>query len=511
MSAENVPAKLDQIEAIISSIRTDLAPPPITSIRLTPDRANELDAVLRSARNGSEIVLATGTYPVNAQLPATTRGLTIRSEVDYLALPRTAGGWIDGPAVAGHLARLVPKDPAYPIVTALNNAADHRLLALEIGPNFDMPDRSLMWLGDPTTVTALSQCPTNIDVDLCYVHGDPVRGGHQGMLLGAIGSKITRCYVGGFLEIGRDSQAISTYNGPGPYLMQACFLESSGENFLCGGADSKIPDLIPTDITLDGVHCFKPLAWKANKGSVKNLLEFKLGRKIRVRNSVFENCWTDQQTGDAVLFTVRNQNGGNPWNTIDDVVFEYNVIRNVEGFYFNVQGLDNEKNPKTGLLNQTVRCTNLTLQHVLGRGGKAGGIQVLNGGFTGMNLNRLTLLDYTGRMMAFASKHPLAAGTFSCIDSVLAGGENGIMGEKGELNGTTALLAGAPGASFNGNVVDNAGARQPAVNYPPANFVMNGKFDSTHFDARGRFLPIPDKGYDADEVAKRIPWAKLAP
>lgn len=511
MSVENVPAKLDQIESIIASIRGDLAPGPTNSIHLTPARADELNAVLAVAKPGTEVVLDVGTYPVNVALPAGPRGVTLRSNVDISRLPLTPGGWLDGPKVAMQLARLIPKDPAFPIVTALNNAADCRLLGLEVGPNVEMPDRSLMWLGDPTTVRSLSQCPTNIDADLCYVHGDAVKGGHQGMLLGAIGSKITRCYVGGFLELGRDSQAISIYNGPGPYLIQATFLEASGENFLCGGADSKIPDLIPTDITLDGVHCFKPLAWKANKSSVKNLLEFKVGRKIRVRNSVFENCWVDQQTGDAVLFTVRNQNGGNPWNTIDDAVFEYNVIRNVEGFYFNVQGLDNEKNPKTGLLNETVRCTNLTLQHVIGRGGKAGGIQVLNGGFTGMNLNRLTLLDYTGRMMAFASKHPVAAGTFSCVDSVLAGGDNGIMGEKGELNGTTALLAGAPGAIFSGNVVDNAGARQPAVSYPFQNFVSKGKFDPTQFDARGRYLPIPDKGYDADEVAKRIPWANLAP
>ena len=34
-----------------------------------------------------------------------------------------------------------------------------------------------------------------------------------------------------------------------------------------------------------------------------------------------ENNWVDGQAGMAVLFTVRNQDGGAPWSVVEDVTF----------------------------------------------------------------------------------------------------------------------------------------------------------------------------------------------
>jgi hypothetical protein len=48
-----------------------------------------------------------------------------------------------------------------------------------------------------------------------------------------------------------------------------------------------------------------------------------------VEGNVFENNWiaADQQ-GFAILFSTRNQSGGAPWSTIENVTFQYNEIRN---------------------------------------------------------------------------------------------------------------------------------------------------------------------------------------
>jgi hypothetical protein len=59
---------------------------------------------------------------------------------------------------------------------------------------------------------------------------------------------------------------------------------------------------------------------------------------VLIVNNVFENCWVDAQSGHAVQFTVRNQDGTAPWSTVRDVTFQYNVIRNAAGFGLNVLG-----------------------------------------------------------------------------------------------------------------------------------------------------------------------------
>ncbi len=41
-----------------------------------------------------------------------------------------------------------------------------------------------------------------------------------------------------------DSQAIASFNAPGPVRIINNFLEATGENIMFGGADPKIPNLV---------------------------------------------------------------------------------------------------------------------------------------------------------------------------------------------------------------------------------------------------------------------------
>ena len=62
-------------------------------------------------------------------------------------------------------------------------------------------------------------------------------------------------------------------------------IEGASENILIGGADPSIVGLVPTDITIRGNHLFKRLAWRGAGVGVKNLLELKTGRRVRIENN----------------------------------------------------------------------------------------------------------------------------------------------------------------------------------------------------------------------------------
>jgi hypothetical protein len=61
---------------------------------------------------------------------------------------------------------------------------------------------------------------------------------------------------------------------------------------------------------------------------VKNLFELKNARHAIVEHNIIENNWQNAQPGYAVLFTPRNQDGACSWCVVEDVTFQYNVVRN---------------------------------------------------------------------------------------------------------------------------------------------------------------------------------------
>jgi hypothetical protein len=72
---------------------------------------------------------------------------------------------------------------------------------------------------------------------------------------------------------------------------------------------------------------------------VKNLFELKNFRGAQVDFNLMENNWAQAQSGVAVLLTVRNQSGGCPQCVVEDVTFEYNIVRNI-GAGFTILGED---------------------------------------------------------------------------------------------------------------------------------------------------------------------------
>src|SRR5262252_1929517 len=106
-----------------------------------------------------------------------------------------------------------------------------------------------------------------------------------------------------------------------------------------GGADPSIPGLVPSDITIADNQFAKQPAWRGQSWLIKNLLELKNARRVTIVRNTFDYTWENGQSGFAILFTVRNQDGGCPWCQVDHVTFEQNTVQHVGGG-FQVLGYD---------------------------------------------------------------------------------------------------------------------------------------------------------------------------
>lgn len=151
---------------------------------------------------------------------------------------------------------------------------------------------------------------------------------------------LTQSWCSGIWRTGQDSQCFVAWDGAGPYTITDNFLEAASENVMFGGADSLTPGNVPADILVEGNWFTKRLEWKGLPRVVKNLFELKAARRVVVRSNVFERNWVDAQSGTAIVFTPRNQSGGAPWTVVEDVIFEYNVVRDTPS-HFNILGFDN--------------------------------------------------------------------------------------------------------------------------------------------------------------------------
>jgi hypothetical protein len=92
-----------------------------------------------------------------------------------------------------------------------------------------------------------------------------------------------------------------------------------------------------TDTGAAGASGTAPTA--ATVWQVKNLFELKNARNVRIDSNLFENHWQQAQAGPAILFTVRNQYGRCTWCVVENVTFEYNVVRNIAAG-FHILGID---------------------------------------------------------------------------------------------------------------------------------------------------------------------------
>ena len=301
------------------------------SIQL-PTRPRQCDAVLPAtyASRAADVTLSDGNMQqLRDTLAAATPGQIIELQANvtwsgFFVLPNRGdvavgdGAWVVirssawaqlpsgriGPEHAHLMPKLVAID-SRAVLKSEFRAHSFWLLGIEVTVPLDLAERhyglvelgshngAYGWGDHDNKLTDLVDVVHHITLDRCYLHGHADLQVRVGVELNGAYQAVINSYLSDFHEAGADSQAINGWTGPGPLLVENNYLEGAGENIIFGGADPKVPELVPSDIIVRGNLFHKPLEWKNRQPAwvVKNLFELKNARRVLVDNNTFiNNC-----------------------------------------------------------------------------------------------------------------------------------------------------------------------------------------------------------------------------
>jgi hypothetical protein len=469
-------------------LSVDTNPVPPSGRTLAVPAAGNFQAALDAAKPGDVITLEAGaTFSGPFILPNKSGPgwIVVRTSAPDSSLP-PPGTRVDA-SYAGVMPKLVA---AFGSVIATAPGAHHyRFIGIEIQPRKGVFLQNLVRLG--ATESAAEQLPHHVIFDRCYFHGDPRKGTRRGVAMNGRDLAVIDSYLSDFKEAGADSQAIAGWNGPGPFKIVNNYLEGAGENVLFGGADPSIPNLVPSDIEIRRNHFAKPLSWKVGDPhfagmpwTIKNLFELKNARRVLVEGNLFEHNWVHAQSGFAILFTVRNQDGSAPWSVVEDVTFTHNVVRHAASG-INILGRDNTHPSQQA---KRILITNNFFHDVGGvRWGGDGRLVQLLGGTLDIVIDHNTALQ-TGSILVVEG--PPHTG-FVFRNNIVPHNAYGIIG-SGSGVGKPTLAAYFPGARILKNVIVGGNPTQ----YPPDNFFPPSLSDVAFVDrARGDYRLAPFSPY----------------
>lgn len=317
--------------------------------------------------------------------------------------------------------------------------------------------------------------------DRCYMHGQNTvgcrrSGGYSGNNMAIIDS-----YLDNFWETGADSQAIWILEGH-TFLFHNNYLEAAAECFLSGGATHTVGRM-PEDITITRNTFEKRLTWKDDESnwdginrSIKNLLEFKTGRRVLVEGNDFLDYWIDEQRL-PIVFKSTNQGpqGANPDAQVEHVTYRYNYTQGA-GSGINITQEDSQ--------NQGVEpCQNILIEHNLTvdmaltrpwsvSGGRQARGYELTRQHSNIVIRHNTLFMYQGPEFKSAMFW-LEGDTTGLVfqDNLVAQGRAGLSASGFGADHLGVLAKYAPDAVFTNNVMWSSEPVNQPGNYPPGNLV----------------------------------------
>ena len=428
---------------------------------VTLPAGGDLQQAFNSARPGDTILLApsgvyVGTFVLPARSGSDTRPIVVRTAGPD-AVPE---GQRMTPEAAATLAKIQSPDGT----PALRTSPGARFWQLEL-LEF-LPTRGglgdIVDLGDGSTdQKTLDQVPSDLTLDRVYIHGDARVGQKRGVALNSARTTISNSFIADIKGIGFDSQAIAGWNGPGDYLIVNDYLEAAGENFILGGSDPAIIGLTPTHIVVRGNTLSKPLAWHqaGSTWQVKNLLELKNARDVIVERNILERNWQAAQSGYAILFTVRNQDGGCPWCQVEQVQFRQNIIRDVAA---GVAILGIDPNHPSRQTNAVEIRDNLFDGIDSSAWGGDGSLLQITDTPRDITIDHNTIIQGTSNGVL---KVDGVVNGFQYTNNIAAHGAYGIIASDHGV-GNDSIRASLPGAMIAGNVLAGGESRF----YPPGNF-----------------------------------------
>jgi hypothetical protein len=464
--------------------------PPTAAATLTVPAGGDLQAALVNAQPGDTIVLSQGaTYTGNFTLPnkgGSSSFITVQTSPDGLP----ADGERISPDDAPKLAKLKSPNGLSALQTA-DGAHHWRIVLIEFLANAGGAGDIVALGTGAATQSTLSNVPNNLTIDRCYIHGDPASGQKRGIALNSASTTVTGSYVSDIKVVGQDSQAVSGWNGPGPFVISNNYLEGAGENLMFGGSDPAIPNLVPADITISNNTLAKPLAWRSQRWQIKNLLELKNARRVTITGNVLEYTWLQAQTGVAILFTTRNQDGKCPWCQVEQVTFQGNVVRH-SGAGVQILGYD-DQHPSQQTRTITIK-DNLFDDIDAQKWGGNGYFLQLVGGPRDIVVDHNTVIQDNAGGILTADGPPILGFVFT--NNLIRQGAFGIKG-SGSGSGNDTIRAYLPASTIRANVI----AEGDSSRYPPGNiFPSLSQFKS-------QFVSYADGDY---RLVANSPWLSAA-
>ncbi|MBV9215233.1 MAG: right-handed parallel beta-helix repeat-containing protein [Acidobacteria bacterium] len=309
-----------------------------------------LQGAIDSAQSGDVVELQAGAVysgQINLSNKPLTDYVTIRSSgIDDLPANKRVT-----PGQRGSMATIQSGMMGRAAVMAANGAHHYRFIGIEFTPSSSMYNYGLVQLGHGEFKPA--NVPHDIEIDRSYIH--PFRSGvtRRGIALNSANTTIKNSYIEGIAFPGEETQGICGWSGTRNVKILNNYIEAGAENIMFGGSDPDNADLIPSDIEVRGNTLNKPAEWKG-KATVKALFEIKNAKRLMFAGNLLTNNWE----GSAFRVTVRDQDGGAPFSTIEDVTIRDNVIKGA-GEGINILGRDDTYPSQT--LQRLVIANNLFL------------------------------------------------------------------------------------------------------------------------------------------------------
>lgn len=444
-------------------INTRYQAPSGNTIRVSAN--GDLQQALNQAQRGDIIKLAPGgVYRGNFTLPAKSGSGWIVVTTDT-NLPAEGTRMTPQLASSLNLARIEGSAGWQPALLTAPSASHWRLMGVEITQQDGQKNGGILRLGRGDHNT--SNMASHIFIDRSWVHGTTNLDSKRCIELNSAHSAVVDSYVSDCHAVGVATQAVVTWNSPGPIKLANNYLSASGINVLFGGADPSISGLVPSDIEMRGNHLHKPLSWfQSDRWQVKNLFEIKDVRRILVEGNVMENNWRDAQQGRAIVIKSNNQDGGQTWGVAEHMTFRYNLIRNTPAGFVVL------RHSTSG--HPAGQTNNLLIEHnvidKLGSNasdavGSGAGILLVDGPL-GVTI-RNNVIVATNNILHFDGKPFTDQMVFN--DNVATIGKYGIFG-GGQGQGSRAINHYIPGSPVQGNVlIGGDPGKYPSGNYFPAN------------------------------------------
>src|SRR5262249_9442693 len=218
----------------------------------------DLQSALNQAQPGDVILLQAGaTFTGNFVLPNKngTGWITVRTSTSDANLRQ---GTRVTPSSASSMPKIISPN-SEPAAQTAGGAHHFRFVGIEFGVAPGTNIYSIVALD--ANQTSLAQTPHDLIIDRCYIHGNAGDNARRGVMINSASAAIIDSYISNIHEVGADSQAIAGWNGPGPFKIVNNYLEAASENFMLGGSDPSIRNLVQSDIEFRNNHCFKPLSW----------------------------------------------------------------------------------------------------------------------------------------------------------------------------------------------------------------------------------------------------------